>query len=78
MDTVVRRSGRRRSKLDLKTLNLALKPCDAILQPKHVIAARIVHAEGVGPFIYALPKVLEYRCALLWLIVPVILSLISS
>jgi hypothetical protein len=78
MDTVIRRSGRRRSELDLKTFDFALESCDAIFQPEHVPAARIVHAEGLGPVIQALPKALEHRCALLWLIVPVILLPVSS
>src|SRR5690242_432386 len=77
MDTVVRRSRRRRLKLDLKTLNLALELCDTIFQTGHAVAARIVHAEGVGPFVYALPKALEHRCALLCSIIALILSAVS-
>src|ERR1700747_1910493 len=76
MGTVFRRS-RRRSKPDLKPLNLSLKVCDAIFQTEHVVAARIVHAEGVGPFVYALPKALEHRCALLCSIIALILSAVS-
>jgi hypothetical protein len=60
MNTVSRRN-EHCSGLDLKTLNLALKPFDAIFQPAHVLFARIVHAEGLGPVIQALPKVLEHR-----------------
>src|SRR6516164_7240391 len=77
MNTVVRRSCQRPSNLDLKTLNLSLKVCDAIFQPEHVVAARIVHAGGVGPFVYALPKALEHRCALLCSIIALILSPVS-
>lgn len=62
---VVRQFHRRRLKLDLKAFNFALELCEAFFQPGHVVAARVVHAEGVGPFIHALPKAFEYRCALL-------------
>src|SRR5204863_1790520 len=37
----------------------------------------IVHAQGVGPIIQALPEALEHSCVLPWLIIAVILSPIS-
>jgi hypothetical protein len=62
MDTVIRRPNRRSAGLDLETFKVALELRDTLLQPEQVLAARIVHAEGVGPFIYALPKALEHSC----------------
>src|SRR5690349_7351292 len=77
MDTVIPRPDRRHAGLDLKTCDVPLKLCDTIFQPEHVVATRIVHAECLGPFIHALPKALEHRCALLQLIIAVTLSPVS-
>src|SRR5437763_8529289 len=68
MNTVIRRPDPRRSGPDPKTFDFALKLCDAIFQPEHVVAARIVHGQGLGPVTQALPKALGHRCALLCLI----------
>jgi hypothetical protein len=65
MNTVIRRPDPRRSGLDPKTFDFALKLCDTIFQPEHVVAARIVHAQSVGPVIQALPKplnIIAYSC----------------
>jgi hypothetical protein len=78
MDTVIRRPDWHYSGLDLKILYITLELCDTLFQPERVVAARIVHGQGLGPVTQALPKALEHRCALLWLIVPVILSPVSS
>jgi hypothetical protein len=44
MCAVIRRRNRRRSRLDLKTLDLALELRDTLFQPKDVLAVRVVHA----------------------------------
>ncbi|WP_291702065.1 hypothetical protein [Bradyrhizobium sp.] len=44
MDAAIRRASRRCSGSDLKTFNFALDPRNTLFQPKHVLAARIVHA----------------------------------
>jgi hypothetical protein len=73
MEAAILRASRCCSGLD-KAFNLALELCDTLFQAEHVLAARIVHAEDLGPVIQVVAKAPEHRCALPWLMIAVIAS----